>query len=154
MSEVIKSTFVNYMFCAVAGGMLEYIAPDKSKKMIRIILVAVILSVTLAPVLKLEVDFSVPDDKYTEDNSYENLLHMRNLVEKKIRAEMREIIINAGADEYEIYITTDGDEESLTVYLQKVEIQLGKEYAHLTEQIKNSAPEEYRSIVEVGVKDD
>ncbi len=154
MSEVIKNTFINYMFCAVAGGMLEYIAPDKSKKMIRIILVAVILSITLAPVLKLDIDFSMPDDEYSEDNSYENLLHMRNLVEKKIRAEMREIIINAGADEYEIYVTTDGDEESLTVYLQRVEIQLGEEYSHLTEQIKNSAPEEYRSIVEVGVKDD
>lgn len=152
MSDVIKDTFVNYMFCAVAGGMLEYIAPEKAKKLIRIILVAVILSITLAPVLKIDVDFSMPDEQYAEDDEYENLLHMRNLVEKKIRAEMREIIINAGIDEYEIYVTTEGDEETLTVYLQRVEIQLGEEYSHLVEQIRDSAPEEYRSIVEVGVK--
>ena len=153
MSEAIKSTFVNYMLCAVVGGILEYIAPDKSKKMIRIIVVAVILAVTLSPLLKIDIDFSIDDEEYTEDNSYENLLHMRNLVEKKVRSDMREVIINAGVNEYEIYITTDGDEESQTVYLQRVEILVGSDFAHLTQQIKDSAPEEYRSIVEVGVKD-
>lgn len=153
MSEAIKSTFVNYMLCAVVGGILEYIAPDKSKKMIRIIVVAVILAVTLSPLLKIDIDFSIDDEEYTEDNSYENLLHMRNLVEKKVRSDMREVIINAGVNEYEIYITTDGDEESQTVYLQRVEILVGSDFAHLTQQIKDGAPEEYRSIVEVGVKD-
>ena len=153
MSEAIKSTFVNYMLCAVVGGILEYIAPDKSKKMIRIIVVAVILAVTLSPLLKIDIDFSIDDEEYTEDNSYENLLHMRNLVEKKVRSDMREVIINAGVNEYEIYITTDGDEESQTVYLQRVEILVGSDFAHLTQQIKDSTPEEYRSIVEVGVKD-
>ena len=95
MSVAIKSTFVNYMLCAVVGGILEYIAPDKSKKMIRIIVVAVILAVTLSPLLKIDIDFSIDDEEYTEDNSYENLLHMRNLVEKKVRSDMREVIINA-----------------------------------------------------------
>ena len=153
MSESIRGIFVNYMLCAVVGGILEYIAPDKSKKMIRIIVVAVILAVTLSPLLKIDIDFSIDDEEYTEDNSYENLLHMRNLVEKKVRSDMREVIINAGVNEYEIYITTDGDEESQTVYLQRVEILVGSDFAHLTQQIKDSAPEEYRSIVEVGVKD-
>ena len=153
MSEAIKSTFVNYMLCAVVGGILEYIAPDKSKKMIRIIVVAVILAVTLSPLLKIDIDFSIDDEEYTEDNSYENLLHMRNLVEKKVRSDMREVIINAGVNEYEIYVTTDGDEESQTVYLQRVEILVGSDFAHLTQQIKDSTSEEYRSIVEVGVKD-
>jgi hypothetical protein len=141
------------MLCAVVGGILEYIAPDKSKKMIRIIVVAVILAVTLSPLLKIDIDFNIDDEEYTEDNSYENLLHMRNLVEKKVRSDMREVIINAGVNEYEIYVTTDGDEESQTVYLQSVEILVGKDFAHLTQQIKDSAPEQYRSIVEVGVKD-
>lgn len=154
MSEIIKNTFLNYMLCAVAGGMLEYLAPDRSKKTMRIILVAVILTVTLSPVLKLNIDFELPQEEYSEDMNYEDLLHMRNLTEKKIRKEMKDIIINAGVREYEIYITTDADEESATVYLDKVEIQVGKEYAHLTDHIKNNAPEEYRSIVEVGVKDD
>lgn len=154
MSEAIKGIFVNYMLCAVVGGILEYLAPDKTKKMIRMIVVAVVLAVTLSPILKIDIDFDIEEDKYTENDSYENLLHMRNLVEKKVRSDMREIIINSGVNEYEIYITTDGDEESQTVYLQRVEILLGKDFAHLTEYIRESAPEEYRSIVEVGVKDD
>lgn len=154
MSEVIKSTFVNYMFCAVTGGILEYLAPDKSKKTMRIILVAVILAVTLSPVLKVDLSFDLPEEEYDEALSYEDLLRMRNLLENKIRKEMREIIINEGVDEYEIYITTDADEQSGTIYLDEVKIEVGKEFAHLTEQIKSKAPEEYRSVVEVGVKDD
>ena len=154
MSEVIKSTFINYMFCAVTGGILEYLAPDKSKKTMRIILVAVILAVTLSPVLKVNLDFNLPqEEEYAADLSYEDLLRMRNLLENKIRKEMREILINEGVDEYEIYITTDADEESGTIYLDEVKIEVGNEFAHLTEQIRNKAPEEYRSVVEVGVKD-
>ena len=154
MSAIIKSTFVNYMLCAIVGGILEYLAPDRSKKTMRIILVAVILAVTLSPILKIDVNFDLPQEDYECEIRYEDLLHMRNLVENKVRKEMRDIIINEGIDEYEIYITTDADEESGTVYLDKVKIEVGKEFAHLTEQVKNKSPEDYRSIVEVGVKDD
>lgn len=155
MSEIIKSTFVNYMICAVVGGIFEYLAPERSRKTLRIVLVAVILTVTLSPVLKTEIDFGFAEEsEISEDIGYDALMHTRNLTEKKIRAEMKEIIINAGIDEYEIYITTDADESTYTVYLDKVEIQVGKEYIHLAELIKNNAPEEYRSVVEVGVKDD
>ena len=87
MSEIIKSTFVNYMLCAIVGGILEYLAPDRSKKTMRIILVAVILAVTLSPILKIDVNFDLPQEDYEGEIRYEDLLHMRNLVENKVRKE-------------------------------------------------------------------
>ena len=154
MSEAIKGIFVNYMLCAVVGGILEYLAPDKSKKMIRMIVVAVVLAVTLSPLLKIDIDFDIEEDKYTENDSYENLLHMRNLVEKKVRSDMREIIINSGVNEYEIYITTTVDEEESTVYLEEIKIEIGKAFENKIGIIKNNIPKEYQEVLKVGVKNE
>ena len=128
MSGAIKGIFVNYMLCAVVGGILEYLAPDKSKKMIRMIVVAVVLAVTLSPILKIDIDFDIEEDKYTENDSYENLLHMRNLVEKKVRSDMREIIINSGVNEYEIYITIETDEKEMIINLRRIEVLIDERY--------------------------
>ena len=59
MSEVIKSVFLNYIVCALAGGFLEYFAPAKSRKTLRIIVMGVILATSFAPLLNNSFKFVV-----------------------------------------------------------------------------------------------
>ena len=54
MSDVIKNVFVNYIICAVVGGLLEYISPDKVKKSIRICVVIILLLAVVAPLSKTD----------------------------------------------------------------------------------------------------
>ena len=154
MSEVIKSVFVNYTVCAVAGGFLEYFAPQKSRKTLRVIIMAIILTTSFMPLLK--TDINIPDlseyEELSEANDYDALMHTANLTEKKVYGEVRDILINSGIDEYEIYVTTSVEEETSTVWLEKVTVEIPKECSGKIQEIQNSIPEEYRSVTKVGEK--
>lgn len=152
MSEVVKSVFVNYIFCAVTGGILHYIAPENSKKTLRAIIVSIILVSTFSPIIKNAVKLDLGLTEAPTQSTYEALLHNANLTEKKLRREIKEILINHNVDEYEIYITTSVDRAENIVYLDGIVVELGAEYKHLTEKIKSSISEEYHHILRVGVK--
>ena len=154
MSETIKSVFINYIVCAIAGGFLEYFAPPKSRKTLRVIIMGVILATSFAPLLKTEI--TIPDfsgyDELSENTSYDALMHTANLTEKKVYGEVRDVLINSGVDEYEIYVTTSVEEETNTVWLEKVEVEIPKEFGGKVSEIENAIPEEYRSVTRVGEK--
>lgn len=154
MSETIKSVFINYIVCAIAGGFLEYFAPPKSRKTLRVIIMGVILATSFAPLLKLEIN--IPDfssyDELSENASYDALMHTANLTEKKVYGEVRDVLINSGVDEYEIYVTTSVEEETNTVWLEKVEVEIPKEFGGKVSEIEKAIPEEYRSVTRVGEK--
>ena len=154
MSETIKSVFINYIVCAIAGGFLEYFAPPKSRKTLRVIIMGVILATSFAPLLKLEIN--IPDfsgyDELSENTSYDALMHTANLTEKKVYGEVRDVLINSGIDEYEIYVTTSVEEETNTVWLEKVEVEIPKEFSGKLSEIEMAIPEEYRSVTRVGEK--
>lgn len=154
MSEVIKSVFINYIVCALAGGFLEYFAPAKSRKTLRVIVTGVILATSFAPLLKSEI--TIPDfsgyEEISESNTYDALMHTANLTEKKVYGEVRDILINSGVDEYEIYVTTSVEEETNTVWLESVTVEIPKEFSEKFTGIQNSIPEEYRSVTKVGEK--
>ncbi len=154
MSEVVKSVFVNYVICAVAGGFLEYFAPGKNRKALRVIIMAIILVTSLTPLLK--ADINIPDlsgyEELSETNNYDALMHTANLTEKKIYAEVRDILINFGIDEYEIYVTTSVEEETSTVWLEEVTVEISKAFSGSVAEIKGMIPEEYRSVTKVGEK--
>lgn len=156
MSEIIKNVFVNYAACAVFGGLLEYITPDNMKKSVRVCVVLLMLAVSFLPLLNLHKDFEldIDNEKLQQQEEYNALMHTASLTEKKLYSEMKAILINAGVDEYEIYITTDVDEQSKTVYLEKIKIQVDKAYEGLIPQITNDIHEEYRKILEIGVKNE
>lgn len=154
MSEVIKSVFMNYIVCAVAGGFLEYFAPTKTRKTLRVIIMAVILVTSFAPLLKEDIsipDFEVNEQAYEKTN-YDALMHTANLTEKKVYNEVRDILINSGVDEYEIYVTTSVEQETNTVWLEKVTVEIPKEHMDKHEEIQKVIPEEYRSVTKVGEK--
>lgn len=154
MSETIKSVFINYIVCAIAGGFLEYFAPPKSRKTIRVIIMGVILATSFAPLLKTEI--TIPDfsgyDELSENASYDALMHTANLTEKKVYGEVRDVLINSGIDEYEIYVTTSVEEETNTVWLEKVDVEIPKEFSGKLSEIEKAIPEEYRSVTRVGEK--
>ncbi len=154
MSEVIKSVFINYIVCALAGGFLEYFAPVKSRKTLRVIVMAVILATSFAPILKTEI--TIPDfdgyEELSEGNSYDALMHTANLTEKKVYGEVRDVLINSGVSEYEIYVTTSVEQETNTVWLETVTVEVSKEFVGKISEIEKAIPQEYRSVTRVGEK--
>lgn len=156
MTDTIKTVLLNYALCAFVGGILEYIAPEKIKKTLRVAVVSVLLLCVLLPIVKS--DFSVDDlllkSEMNQEINYDALMHTANLTEQKIREEMKEILINQGVNEYEIYISTSVDEEKNTVYLEEIKIEVGKAFEEKITDIKNKVPQEYKSVFKVGVKNE
>ena len=57
MNETIKSVLLNYAVCSLAGGILEYITPEKMRKTLRVIITLFLVSTVVFPLLK--VDFNL-----------------------------------------------------------------------------------------------
>lgn len=156
LTETIKTVLLNYAVCAFVGGIFEYIAPEKSKKTLRVAIVSAILLGVFSPLVKSDISLEdlLPETEMSENISYDTLMHTANLTEKKLREEMKEILINQEINEYEIYISTSVDEEENIVYLEEIEIQVGKAFRDKIPEIKKNVSEEYKSILKVGVKNE
>lgn len=156
MTGTIKTVLLNYAVCALVGGALEYIAPDKTKKTLRVAVVSVMLLVVVYPIVKSDFEFEnlLAEMEINENVSYDTLMHTANLTERKLREEMKEILIKENIDEYEIYITTTVDETENTVYLEEIKIEVCRAFEDKIDTIKNNAPEEYQAVLKVGVKNE
>ena len=156
MTETIKTVLLNYAVCALVGGVLEYIAPEKTKKTLRIAVVSVMLLMVVSSFVKSEVNLKniLPEEEISENVNYDALMHTANLTERKLKAEMKEILIKENINEYEIYITTTVDEEENTVYLEEIKIEVGKAFENKIIIIKSNVPKEYQEVLKVGVKND
>ena len=156
MTDTIKTVLLNYAVCALVGGVLEYIAPEKTKKTLRITIVSVMLLMVISPIVKSEVNLEnlLPEEEISEKMNYDALMHTANLTERKLREEMKEILIKENINEYEIYITTTVDEEKNTVFLEEIKIEVGKAFENKISIIKSNIPKEYQEILKVGVKNE
>ena len=157
MTEIIKTVLLNYAVCALVGGVLEYIAPEKTKKTLRISVVAVMLLVVVSPIAKSEINLEsnlISQEEISEKMNYDALMQTANLTERKLREEMKEILINENINEYEIYITTTVDEKENTVFLEEIKIEVGKAFEGKIGVIKSSVPKEYQEVLKVGVKNE
>ncbi len=156
MADTIKTVLLNYAVCAFVGGILEYIAPEKTKKVLRIAVVSVLLLGIFSPFVKNEnsIDeiFSVTGN--SENISYDTLMHTANLTEKKLREEMKQVLINLGINEYEIYISTSVDEKENTVYLEEIKIEVAENFKDKIPVIEENVSEQYKEILKVGVKNE
>lgn len=156
MSEIVKSVFVNYIVCAVFGGILQYAVPEKMRKTLRTCVVSLMLITSLSPILKIDFDFENINN--TEgiqiQEQYDALMHTANLIEKKIYGEMKDILINSGVDEYEIYITTNVQKEENTVYLEEIKIEVDKSFEAEIPHIKEQIPKEYEKVFKIGIKNE
>lgn len=157
MTETIKTVLLNYGICALVAGVFEYISPEKAKKTLRIATVAVMLFVIISPLAKSEITLDngkLSEEEVSENVNYDSLIHTANLIERKLREEMREILIKNGVNEYEIYITTTVDEEKNTVYLEEIKLEVGKAFEDRIGIIKSCIPKEYQEVSKVGVKNE
>lgn len=156
MTGTIKTVLFNYAVCALVGGVLEYIAPEKTKKTLRIAVVSVLLLMVVSPIMKSEINLEkfLPEEEISENVNYNALMHTANLTEEKLRGEIKEILIKENISEYEIYITTTVDEEKNTVYLEEIKIEVGKAFENKISIVKSNVPEEYQEVLKVGVKNE
>lgn len=156
MSEIIKSVFINYVVCAVFGGILEYASPEKVRKTLRTCVVSLMLVTSLAPILNIDLNFeNIGDAEEIQlQEQYNALMHTANLTEKKIYGEMKDILIKTGVDEYEIYITTNADKEENTVFLEEIKIEVHKSFEGKIPEIEKQIPEEYKQVFKIGIKNE
>lgn len=148
MKETIKAVFVNYIICAIIGGVLEYFVPKGMKKTLHVAVVAVMLVAAFSPVLKTDFDFKNIDYPTEEESgmSYDRLMHIANLTEKKIYNEMKQILINQQVSEYEIYVRTSVEKDENTVYLDEVKVEIPEEFKDKISAITEAVPVEYKSV--------
>ncbi len=156
MGQTIKTILTNYACCAFLGGILEYISPKKAKGVLRCVVALVLLFAVVSPLTKSDFDF---DDINLEGTSSETvqmdaLMHTANLTEKKIKSELKNILINAGINEYEIYVNTSVDKEKNTVYLESVIVEVSKEFSKEAKDIYNAITADYKAVLKVGVKNE
>ncbi len=153
---MVKEVLLNFVRCAIAGGVLEYLSPDKNKKILRAVVSVLLIFSCVSPLAGEDFDFNqffllVEDG---ENSAYEALMHTANLMEKEIYSHIKNTLINSGVGEYEIYIDTSLNEEENAVVLNSVKIEISKEFFHLTEEIVNSLFGEYGEVLEVSVKNE
>lgn len=156
MSEAVKSVFINYIVCAVFGGILEYIAPEKARKTLRTCVVALMLITSVSPFLQTELDFRnvVSTEEIQLQEQYDALMHTANLTEKKIYGEMKDILIKSGVDEYEIYVATRAEKEENTVFLEEIRIEVDNTFKEKIPVIEGQIPQEYKKVFEIGIKNE
>ena len=156
MTEAIKTVLLNYAVCALVGGVLEYLAPEKTRKTLRVAVVSVLLLAILSPIFKGEINIKslLPEVEVAENVNYKALVHTASLTEKKLRDEMKEILINEGVNEYEVYVTTTIDEEENTVYLEEIKIEVGKAFEDKIPSIKKKISQDYQKVLKVSVKNE
>jgi hypothetical protein len=156
MSEAIKNTFVSFAICSVVGGVLEYLTPPKYRKTLRVAAVGIVLALCIMPIFNkdFEFDIKLKTESQSEQLSYDSLMHTANLVEKTVRSQIKEVLINHGVDEYEIYITTSVDKEKNVVYLEEITVEVHEKYKDKLNAITKALPQDYRDIVKTGVKNE
>lgn len=154
MSEAIKTAFISFTVCSVVGGMLEYLTPPKYRKTLRVVVVGIVLALCITPVFDNDFDLKLDSESQGEQLSYDSLMHTANLVENKIRRQIKEILINQGIDEYEIYITTTVDKDESVVFLEEIIVEVHEKYGGKLEAIVKEIPQDYRDIVKTGVKNE
>ena len=156
MKEVIQSVFINYISCAIFGGFLQYLAPDRMKKFLRVCIVSVMLIVSLSPILKVDFDFeNIGQGGELElRTKYDTLMHTANLMEKEIYTDIKNVLINLNVNEYEIYVSTSVDEIENTVFLEEIKIEVHKDFQDIIPQIRKQIPQEYKEILKIGIKNE
>ncbi len=156
MKEVIQSVFINYISCAIFGGFLQYLAPERMKKFLRACIVSVMLIVSLSPILKIDFDFeNIGEGGQLEvQTQYDTLMHTANLMEKEMYNHIKNILINLNVNEYEIYVSTSVDEKENTVFLEEIKIEVHKDFQDIIPEIQKQIPQEYKEILKIGIKNE
>ena len=154
--DSIKTVLVNYAICALLGSVLEFISPKKSREAFRVVSGIILISVIIVPLIGF--DFSAELGKnsfdFEEATSKENtLLTTAGLMEKEIYKQIENILINEQIDEYEIYISTEIDEEANEIILSEVNVLVGVQFQNKITELSSILGKEFGDILQIGVKE-
>ena len=132
--DSIKTVLVNYAICALLGSVLEFISPKKSREAFRIVSGIILISVIVIPLVgfNFSAELEKREFEFEEEGSDEDvLLTTAGLMEKEIYKQIENILINEQIDEYEIYISTEIDEEANEIILSEVNVLVGVQFQNI-----------------------
>ena len=153
--DSIKTVLVNYAICALLGSVLEFISPKKSREAFRIVSGIILISVIVIPLVgfNFSAELEKRDFEFEEEGSGEDvLLTTAGLMEKEIYKQIENILINEQIDEYEIYISTEIDEEANEIILSEVNILVGVQFQNKITELSSILGKEFGDILQIGVK--
>jgi hypothetical protein len=154
--DSIKTVLVNYAICALLGSVLEFISPKKSREAFRIVSGIILISVIVIPLVgfNFSAELEKREFEFEEEGSGEDvLLTTAGLMEKEIYKQIENILINEQIDEYEIYISTEIDEEANEIILSEANILVGVQFQNKITELSSILGKEFGDILQIGVKE-
>lgn len=154
--DSIKTVLVNYAICALLGSVLEFISPKKSREAFRIVSGIILISVIVIPLVgfNFSAELEKREFEFEEEGSGEDvLLTTAGLMEKEIYKQIENILINEQIDEYEIYISTEIDEEANEIILSEVNVLVGVHFQNKITELSSILGKEFGDILQIGVKE-
>lgn len=153
--SILKTVLINYCVCAFFATLLETLVAEKQKRIFKTLSFCVIAAVTVSPLFGAQknidfFDFLTPEEEYSE--SQKSLAAASGRLEKAVYKNVEETLINEGINEYEIYVSTNLNEEENTVTLSLVSVQIGSDFKDKAESIKQKLSETYGEALALEVK--
>ena len=147
-----KTAVLNMSACALFGSLAELLSVRKNAGVMRAVTAALIIVMSAASLSGADIPSIFPDDEYSGFDSTGNAKQAAALLEKKIYADIENLLISEGLDEYEIYIDIVSDEKLNTVSLEKITVLAGREFESAVPRLRTRLGELYACAVTVGVK--
>ncbi len=151
MTGVLRDVLLNYAVCALFGGIAGFLAPDRMKKTVRALAVAVMLCGVLLPLCQFQPTEAPTLPNVTEDAAYDDLMHAAGLLENGVRANVRDVLAQLEIHEYDVDVQTACDREKASVSLTSLTVELGEAYANRIADVKEALGE-YQEVLIVRVK--
>ena len=153
--SILKTVLINYCVCAFFATLLETLIAEKQKRIFKTLSFCVIAAVTVSPLFGAQknidfFDFLTPEEEYSE--SQKSLAAASGRLEKAVYKNVEETLINEGINEYEIYVSTNLNEEENTVTISLVSVQIGSDFKDKAESIKQNLSETYGEALALEVK--
>lgn len=150
--SALKSVMINYCVCAFFASILHALVPKKEEKLFRALSFCVISAVSLMPLIN--ADFSVIEFSFDEvrEESYKNEYSAARALEVAVKKNVSDTLIKLGIDEYEIYVSTNTDEERSIVTVTEVRVELAPEFENKTDSVKSELDGIYKDVLKIEVK--
>lgn len=151
MTGVLRDVLLNYAVCALFGGIAGFLAPERMKKTVRALAVAVMLCGVLLPLGQFQPTEAPALPNVTEDAAYDDLMHAAGLLENGVRTNVRDVLAQLEIHEYDVDVQTACSREDGSVTLTSLTVELGEAYADKAADVKEALGE-YQEVLIVRVK--
>lgn len=151
----VKLVLVNYAVCALFGSIFEFLLPRKNKDVFRIVSSIILISVIIIPLSKLNLEDEFFDVEYSLETkeTEKNLEYTAGLIEKEIYKNIENMLINESVNEYEIYISTNADEETNEIVLSEVTVLVDEKFESKISALEKNLKTDFGEVLTIGVKE-